>query len=49
MTLQPCLEYDTCKKGELLSKGEENPFIDSGIWHTFLDFCEQRVKEVNGI
>lgn len=40
---------DTCKKGELLSKGEENPFIDSDIWHTFLDFCEQRVKNVNGI
>lgn len=40
---------DTCKKGEMLLKGEENPFIDGEIWHTFLDFCEQRAKKVNSI
>ncbi len=40
---------DTCKKGELLKLGGENPFIDGEIFYEFLNFCEKRAKEVNGL
>ena len=37
---------DTAVKGELLLKTGENKFIDSNLWHEFLDFCEKRLDEV---
>lgn len=37
---------DTTVKGELLLKTGENKFIDSNLWHEFLDFCEKRLDEV---
>ena len=37
---------DTAVKGELLLKTGENQFIDSGLWHAFLTFCEKRLDEV---
>ncbi len=37
---------DTAVKGELLLKTGENKFIDSNLWHEFLDFCENRLDEV---
>ena len=37
---------DTEKKGKILKQGGENPFIDSGLWGEFLDFCEKRAVEV---
>ena len=37
---------DTAVKGELLLKTGENRFVDPQLWHTFLDFCEQRLDRV---
>lgn len=37
---------DTAVKGELLLKTGENKFIDSNLWHEFLDYCEKRLDEV---
>lgn len=37
---------DTVGKGEHLLKTGENTFIDSGLWHEFLDFCEKRLDEI---
>lgn len=40
---------DTCNKGARLLAGGENEFIDSQLWHQFLDFCEARAKRVNNL
>ena len=37
---------DTAVKGELLLRTDENRFIDPTLWHTFLDFCEDRLDQV---
>ncbi len=37
---------DTAVKGKLLLETGENRFIDPQLWHTFLDFCEQRLDRV---
>lgn len=37
---------DTFAKGKLLMETGENKFIDSGLWHRFLDFYEKRLDEV---
>lgn len=37
---------DTAVKGELLRKTGVNQFIDSNLWHEFLNFCEKRLDEV---
>ncbi len=36
---------DTEKKGEILRTTGENLFIDSQIWHTFLDHCIKRLEQ----
>ncbi len=36
---------DTEAKGEILRTIGENKFIDSQLWYTFLDYCEQRLKD----
>ena len=37
---------DTERKGELLRNKGENQFVDSDLWNRFLDFCEERLKQV---
>ena len=37
---------DTAVKGELLLRTGENKFIDSNLWHEFLDFCEKRLDDI---
>ena len=37
---------DTQAKGKILMETGENQFVDSGLWHAFLDFCEKRLDEV---
>ncbi len=36
---------DTEKKGKILLETGENQFIDSQIWHTFLDYCIRRLEQ----
>lgn len=37
---------DTAVKAEILLKTGVNKFIDSKLWHDFLDFCEKRLDKV---
>ncbi len=37
---------DTLGKWETMEKTGENAFIDNTLWNDFLDFCENRLKEV---
>lgn len=37
---------DTLVKSRILMETGENKFIDSTLWHAFLDFCEKRLDEV---
>ena len=37
---------DTFVKGKLLMETGENQFIDSGLWHKFLDYCKARLDDV---
>ena len=37
---------DTFTKAKILKETGENPFIDSTLWHQFLDFCEKRLDDV---
>lgn len=37
---------DTAVKGELLLKTGKNTFLDPGLWHQFLDFCEKRLDKL---
>ena len=37
---------DTFSKGKLLMETGENTFIDSSLWHQFLDYCEKRLDAV---
>lgn len=37
---------DTWNRGKLLLETGENAFVDPGLWHRFLDFCESRLDGV---
>ena len=37
---------DTLVKGNILRETGENRFIDSALWHRFLEFCENRLDAV---
>ncbi len=37
---------DTLRKWETMQNTGENKFIDKTLWNDFLDFCENRLKEV---
>lgn len=41
-----CWNNDTFAKAKILAQTDENPFIDPGLWHQFLTYCENRLDKV---